>query len=131
MEVDGCTAQTGWEEDMKELLYRLQKCIDSRFPSTAASLNLGANETEIAVLEQNIGAQLPENVRDLYRWHNGQSEAFRGIGLFSGCPSCRSIKSSSIGILNAVFWTKHLQKNWKNGAKTIPVSLLVLSSRLS
>ena len=103
---------------MREILYKLQKCMDARFPTTVASLNSGANEAEIAALEQHIGILLPEQVRELYRWHNGQSEdSCRVIGLFFGMPfssidrviqhwdrACSVLRKSSAQELEA--WSK-------------------------
>lgn len=71
---------------MKKLLFRLQECIESRFPATAASLKLGASERQIEDLERRIGIRLPDQVRVLYRWHNGQSDETSSIGLFFGLP---------------------------------------------
>ncbi len=73
---------------MKQLLDNLQRCIESRFPGTAARLNPGASDAQIDAFERAIGCALPVELRALYRWHDGQStgDGPYVIGLFFGLP---------------------------------------------
>ncbi|NHZ90832.1 beta-1 3-glucan biosynthesis protein [Massilia sp. CCM 8733] len=73
---------------MNDLLERLQSCIESRFPSMAASLNPGASQAAIDAFERAIGRPLPPSLRALYSWHDGQADCADQIalGLFFGLP---------------------------------------------
>lgn len=73
---------------MIELFDRLQACVESRFPTMAATLKPGAGEAAIDAFERSIGRLLPPPVRALYRWHDGQADSagHTVLGLFFGLP---------------------------------------------
>lgn len=54
-------------------LAALRAWLKKHLPSVAASLNPGASDAQLDLLEKAIGQPLPEDFRVLYRWHNGQS----------------------------------------------------------
>ena len=56
-----------------ELLARLQAVLETNAPMVARSLQPGLSEAQIAALEKQGGFRLTENLRSLYRWHNGMT----------------------------------------------------------
>jgi cell wall assembly regulator SMI1 len=60
-------------EDPRSLIARLEGTLHSQAPMVLASLNPGLPDEQIRLLEQRSGVQLPEDLRALYRWHNGQA----------------------------------------------------------
>lgn len=68
---------------MKESLNKLKALLTDVIPEVIDSLNPGASDDAIQLAEKVIGFDLPENVRELYRLHNGQSG---NSGLFFGLP---------------------------------------------
>ncbi len=68
---------------MKELLDSLKALLTDSVPEIIDSLNAGASEDEIRQAEKVIGFELPDDVKALYKLHNGQSGH---CGLFCGLP---------------------------------------------
>ncbi|MFK7907444.1 MAG: leucine-rich repeat domain-containing protein [Chitinophagales bacterium] len=68
---------------MKTSLQKIEAFLKDSFPELAASLNPPASEEQIQALEDALQKPLPEDLKNLYRWHNGESESF---GFFFGLP---------------------------------------------
>jgi len=68
---------------MKELLVSLKELITDSISEVIDSLNDGATEHEIRQVESVVGFELPNEVKELYKCHNGQSGH---SGLFCGLP---------------------------------------------
>lgn len=57
----------------EQLLARLQALLETNAPAVANSLQPGLPDAEISRLEAKGGFRLSEDLRALYRWHNGMS----------------------------------------------------------
>lgn len=57
---------------MKELLAALELHLKKNRPELWASLSAGLMNDAIAALQQDHKVLLPQSVKRLYRWHNGQ-----------------------------------------------------------
>lgn len=66
---------------MQALLDQIEEALLAHYPEVADSLLSPATEAELQALQQAClqGQELPEELRALYRWHNGQS----GYGSFN------------------------------------------------
>ncbi|CAH8715352.1 SMI1/KNR4 family protein [Paenibacillus melissococcoides] len=62
----------------------ITELLREELPELAASLHPPATEMELRQAEEELGFPLPAELRELYRIHNGESEA--GPGLFFGLP---------------------------------------------
>jgi cell wall assembly regulator SMI1 len=62
------------EADMKDLLRKLERWLQQHAPGRYRSLLPGATPKALKACEGDLGLQLPEALRELYRWHNGQGE---------------------------------------------------------
>ncbi len=60
-------------ESTEQLLARLQAVLETKAPMVARSLRPGLTDAQIAALEEQGGFRLSEELRALYRWHNGMS----------------------------------------------------------
>jgi cell wall assembly regulator SMI1 len=60
-------------ESTDALLARLQKTLEAKTPALARHLQPGLTDEAIRQLEATGGFKLPEDIRALYRWHNGQA----------------------------------------------------------
>lgn len=60
-------------ETMDQCLARLQATLDQHAPQVAQALQPGLSAAEITALEQKGGFRLSDDLRALYRWHNGMS----------------------------------------------------------
>jgi len=56
-----------------QLLARLQTVLESNAPVVASALQPGLSDVQIAALETQGGFRLSDDLRALYRWHNGIS----------------------------------------------------------
>src|SRR5262249_4073735 len=63
---------------LPDLLGRLQTWLATYRPRFAAALNPGATPTQLGALEAAIGMKLPQPLRELLAWHNGQRPGFVG-----------------------------------------------------
>jgi cell wall assembly regulator SMI1 len=63
---------------LTDLLRRLQTWLTKHRPRFAAALNPGATPTQLGALEAALGMKLPQPLRDLLAWHNGQRPGFVG-----------------------------------------------------
>src|SRR5262249_53514356 len=63
---------------LTDLLRRLPTCLRTHRPRFAAALNPGATPTQLGALEAALGMKLPQPLRDLLAWHNGQRPGFVG-----------------------------------------------------
>ncbi len=59
---------------MKKIWSKLEGELTAKASAIIESLNPGADESEIEVLEENIGQELPTDYRDFLLTHNGQSQ---------------------------------------------------------
>lgn len=59
------------EQTTEELLAQLEETLRDRAPAVADSLQPGLSEEQITALEAKGGFQLTDDLRALYRWHNG------------------------------------------------------------
>ena len=67
----------------KFLLARLQLVLETNAPSVAAALQPGLSDAEITSLETSGGFRLSDDLRTLYRWHNGIARS-NTVGLLPG-----------------------------------------------
>jgi cell wall assembly regulator SMI1 len=67
----------------EQLLARLQTLLETNAPIVASALQPGLTDTQIAALESQGGFRLSEDIRALYRWHNGIAKTST-IGLLAG-----------------------------------------------
>jgi cell wall assembly regulator SMI1 len=58
-------------ETMDELLAKLDAVLLAKAPAVAAALRTGLTDAQIDALEQQGGFKLTDELRALYRWHNG------------------------------------------------------------
>lgn len=56
--------------------------LQHHLPEVHDDLNAGATESQLNVLAQHVGVELPAVFCELYRWHNGQKQ--NSAGLFYG-----------------------------------------------
>lgn len=61
------------DQPTEQLLARLQAVLETNAPLVARSLQPGLSDAEIVALESEGGFHLSEDLRSLYRWHNGTS----------------------------------------------------------
>jgi len=64
-------------------LARLQTLLETNAPIVASALQPGLTDAQIAALESQGGFRLSEDIRALYRWHNGIAKTST-IGLLAG-----------------------------------------------
>ncbi len=67
---------------MNQVWDELDKLLASHAPKIAASLRPPASEEQIAIVEEQIGMQLPEDLRLSYLRHNGQEPDCKLFGVF-------------------------------------------------
>lgn len=65
-------------EPMNEILTRLEQILQTNAPHVLAELQPGLRDPEITRLENQNGVKLPEDIRVIYRWHNGSLQATNG-----------------------------------------------------
>jgi cell wall assembly regulator SMI1 len=71
--------QSGEEpERLKPLLDRLERWLAAHRPRLFQALRLGANEVELHALQARLARELPQELRTLLAWRNGQGEEFAG-----------------------------------------------------
>jgi cell wall assembly regulator SMI1 len=58
---------------MEELWHRLIELMRPHAPDVENWLNVGATEQQLRAAEEAMGVQLPDEVKEFYRIHNGQS----------------------------------------------------------
>lgn len=56
-----------------DLLVQLQAVLEKRAPEIAKSLQPGLTDAQITALETQNNLHIPNELRDLYRWHNGMN----------------------------------------------------------
>lgn len=64
---------------MEKIWAQIENWFRANAPQVLESLQIGASDTEIAELEEFLAIQLPEDVKALYRIHNGQSDYTYGF----------------------------------------------------
>ena len=67
----------------EQLLARLQAVLETNAPVVASALQPGLSDAQIAALESQGGFRLSDDLRALYRWHNGITRTST-IGLLAG-----------------------------------------------
>ncbi|MEH0153307.1 leucine-rich repeat domain-containing protein [Limibacter armeniacum] len=68
---------------METIFSKLEQQLQEVFPELANTLNPPATEAQLMEVEKVTGLQLPEDLKSLYRMHNGESGY---TGLFFGLP---------------------------------------------
>lgn len=63
---------------VKKPLARLEKWLAAHRKHYLAGLRSGASEKELHAMQAQLGVEVPEDLRALLAWHNGQSEEFIG-----------------------------------------------------
>ena len=66
---------------LKQTLQKIESLLKEIFPELLDSLNPSATESQIQALEDALQVPLPEDVKTLYRWHDGERNT---VGLFFG-----------------------------------------------
>lgn len=56
---------------MAEILRQLESLMQNKPPAVFAELQAGLSDSEISALESKSGITLPDEMKALYRWHNG------------------------------------------------------------
>lgn len=64
--------------DITPLLARLEKWLATHRPRYLKGLQPGAKKATLDALEKTLGLKLPDSLRSLLAWHNGQGEDFIG-----------------------------------------------------
>lgn len=77
-------------DDMKTTWDRIHVWLAANAPDVLASLRPGATEEAIQVAEREMGVKLPDDVRDCYRFHDGQG--------------CKNEESTPPGFLYGQHW---------------------------
>lgn len=72
------TAKPMLEEDITPVLARLDAWYAANLPLPQHGFNPPATEAQIDEFEQLIGLNVPQSFRDLYRWHDGETDELRG-----------------------------------------------------
>jgi cell wall assembly regulator SMI1 len=67
----------------EQLLARLQTVLETNAPVVASALQPGLSDAQITALESQGGFRLSEDLRALYRWHNGIARTST-VGLLAG-----------------------------------------------
>jgi cell wall assembly regulator SMI1 len=60
-------------QNIGEILNKLEGLMQNKAPDVLAELKQGLSDAEITALENKSGTRLPDDVKALYRWHNGCS----------------------------------------------------------
>lgn len=68
----------GPPDDLGSLLARLEQWLAAHRKRFLTGLRPGANEKDLHALEAQLGVEVPEELRTLLKWHNGQNEEFAG-----------------------------------------------------
>ena len=72
--------------EMKELINRLNNQLETLRPDYYQTLKSPLNDSEIELLEEKYQVQIPNNLKELYKWKNGQNhdcyEAFVNNSMF-------------------------------------------------
>jgi cell wall assembly regulator SMI1 len=68
---------------MKTSMERLERWLEINLPEVHEDLAPGCSDASIAEFERQLSRVLPESLKDLYRWHDGQKGAVNS-GLFFG-----------------------------------------------
>jgi cell wall assembly regulator SMI1 len=71
------------QQDTSGLLSKLEGILKIKAPEIHKSLQPGLSEKEIAELEKKSGTKLSDDLRALYRWHNGMSST-NALAFFPG-----------------------------------------------
>jgi cell wall assembly regulator SMI1 len=58
-------------QNIDEILTKLEGTLQKKAPHFLAELKQGLSDAEITALENKSGIRLPDDVKALYRWHNG------------------------------------------------------------
>lgn len=66
------------EEDITPVLARLDAWYAANLPLPQYGFNPPATDAQIDAFERLIGLQMPQSFRDLYRWHDGDSDEHWG-----------------------------------------------------
>jgi cell wall assembly regulator SMI1 len=68
----------GQSGELQPLLQRLEHWLAKHRPNFLKGLRPGANEVELHQLGAQLGLTVPDDLRTLLAWHNGQAEGFAG-----------------------------------------------------
>jgi cell wall assembly regulator SMI1 len=64
---------------MRELWHRVESWLATNAPDVLNNLQPGASDEQIQQLEESLGIEVPEDVKQLYRLHNGQAVGTPGF----------------------------------------------------
>lgn len=64
---------------LPEVLARVDAALSSNAPHVLNYLQPGLSETDLAQLERQYRVQLPEEIKIIYRWHNGSVQPTNGV----------------------------------------------------
>lgn len=64
---------------MTSLLPRLEAWLNAHYPTLLADMAPGADEEALEALEEQVGARLPPDYKQLLAWHNGQNDTSAGL----------------------------------------------------
>ena len=70
-------------QSIDQLLTRLESVLETNAPIVASTLQPGLSDAQIAALESQGGFRLSDELRALYRWHNGMATHCT-VGLLAG-----------------------------------------------
>jgi cell wall assembly regulator SMI1 len=65
-------------DQLPDLLARLETWLTRHRPAFLKSLQPGASEIELHALQSQLGLEVPDDLRTLLAWHNGQGEGYAG-----------------------------------------------------
>ncbi|MGE3808645.1 MAG: SMI1/KNR4 family protein [Gemmataceae bacterium] len=103
---------------IEDLLVRLETWLQKNRPEYFVQLQPGASLSEIESLEQEIGASLPEELCQLFLWHNGQRGEMRCfqfgyvlLGVEGSLEQHRELDEINVGILrndpSSTWWSTY------------------------
>jgi cell wall assembly regulator SMI1 len=60
-------------QSMEDILAKIEREMEVKAPKVLTELQSGLSESEISKHERNAGVTLPDDIKALYRWHNGSA----------------------------------------------------------
>jgi cell wall assembly regulator SMI1 len=102
---------------LKSLIGRMDRWLATHRPDYYAQLQPGATETEFAAFEAQFGLRLPDDVRQLYRWRNGQNttcfDPLQFNRMFSPLQDIAETKELLDGMIGSDFDDpRHWRRGW-------------------
>lgn len=101
---------------LDDLLYKIDRWISTNRPHYHELLQSGATSAELDAFENAISLKLPEEFRELYKWHDGQDpmafESIQGNWSFMSLDEIRVSKQELDGMIGFDFEDP---KYWRRG----------------